>query len=61
MAQVDRSAYVTTTISLHGKQIQSATDWIGDKPVEVKTVNGESAVTVNLAPGGVAVIELKTR
>ncbi|HEY5884892.1 MAG TPA: hypothetical protein VIT88_09415, partial [Pyrinomonadaceae bacterium] len=35
MAQVDRSAYVTTTISVPRKQIQSATDWISDKPVEV--------------------------
>ncbi len=61
MAQVDRSAFVTTTISLPGKQIQGAVDWIGDKPVEVRNLNGESGVSVTLAPGGVSVIELKTR
>ena len=61
MAQVDRSAYVTTTISLPGKQIQSAVDWVGDKELEAKTVNGQSGVTVTVAPGGVSVVELKTR
>jgi hypothetical protein len=59
MAQVDRSAYVTTTISLPGKRIQSAVDWIGDKPVEVKDASGTSSVSVSIAPGGVAVIALK--
>jgi hypothetical protein len=61
MAQVDRSAYVTTTISLPGKRIQSAVDWIGDKPVEVRNVNGADSVSVSIAPGAVAVIELKAR
>ena len=59
LAQVDRTAYVTTTISLPVKQIQSAVDWIGDKPVEVRNVNGESGVSVSIAPGAVAIIELK--
>lgn len=61
MAQVDRSAYVTTTISLPGKLIQSAADWIDDKPVEVKNENGANSVSVSLAPGGVAVIALTVK
>jgi hypothetical protein len=58
LAQVDRTAYVTTTITLPGKQIQGAVDWIGEKPVEVKNLNGESAVSVSIAPGAVSIIAL---
>ncbi|MDQ5845608.1 MAG: hypothetical protein M3539_09990 [Acidobacteriota bacterium] len=61
MAQVDRSAYVAATISLPSQQIQSATDWITDKSVEVKTQNGEGVVTVSIAPGGVSIVELRIR
>jgi hypothetical protein len=61
MAQVDRSAYVTATISLPSRQIQSASDWITDKPVEVKTQNDEGVVTVSIAPGGVSIVELRIR
>jgi hypothetical protein len=61
LAQVDRTAYVTATISLPGSQIQSAVDWIDDKRIEAKNVNGESVVSVSIAPGAVAVIELKAR
>lgn len=61
MAQVDRTKYVTATISLPSQQIQSASDWITDKPVEVKTQNGEGVVTVSMAPGGVSIVELRTR
>jgi hypothetical protein len=60
MAQVDRSAYVTATISLPA-QVQSASDWITDKPVEVKTQNSEGVVTVSIAPGGVSIVELRIR
>jgi hypothetical protein len=58
LAQVDRTAYVTTTITLPGKQIQGAVDWVGEKPVEVKNLNGESAVSVSIAPGAVSIIAL---
>ncbi|HKO60538.1 MAG TPA: hypothetical protein VJV03_05205, partial [Pyrinomonadaceae bacterium] len=61
MAQVDRSASVTTTISLPGKEIQAAVDWIDDKALEVKNVNGQNSVSVSLAPGAVAVVELKVK
>jgi hypothetical protein len=67
LAQVDRSAYVTATISLPGQKIQTAVDWITDKELEVKTgdgaggANGASSVSVSLAPGAVSIIELRTR
>ncbi|HET7288103.1 MAG TPA: hypothetical protein VFI71_11550, partial [Pyrinomonadaceae bacterium] len=55
MAQVDRSAYVTVTINLRGKQIQSATEWTSDAPI--KPNNG--LVTVQIPPGGVSIVELR--
>ncbi len=55
MATVDRSAYVNVTLSVRGQQIKSAVDWTNDQPVPV--TNG--TVNIRLAPGGVAVVELK--
>ena len=54
LAQVDRAAYVTVKIALRDGQIKSATDWITDRALPVQDV------TVQIAPGGVAVIELRT-
>jgi hypothetical protein len=61
MAQVDRTAYVSVTISLQDEQIQNAVEWISEKSVAVKNLAGKSGVSVSIAPGGVAVVELKTR
>lgn len=61
LAQVDRSAYVTATITLPSQQLQTAFEWIGDKPVEVKNQNGEGVVTVSISPGAVSIVELRTR
>ena len=58
MAQVDRSAYVTTTISLSKGRINSAVDWTTDKQLPVISASG---LSVQLAPGGIAVIELKMK
>jgi hypothetical protein len=55
MATVDRSAVVMATISLSGQRIRSASDWIGDQTLQP---NGES-LSIRLAPGGIAVVELK--
>jgi hypothetical protein len=57
MAQVDRNAYVDVSLSLRGEKIVSATDWISDAVVNVQS----DQTTVRLAPGGVAVVELKTK
>jgi hypothetical protein len=60
LGQVDRSAYVTATISAAGtgQTIQKAIDWMGEKEVEVKTTNGQSSAAVSIAPGGIAIIQL---
>ena len=55
LAQVDRTAYVTATISLDGAQIRKAFEWISDREVEVQNQN----VAVTIAPGGVAIVELE--
>jgi hypothetical protein len=59
LAQVDRNAYVTANISLRGQAIQSAVDWITDKAVDVQ--RGAKQLSVSIAPGGVAIIEIRTR
>ena len=59
LAQVDRSAYVTANVSLRGKQIVSAVDWMNDKPIDLSS--GSNQVTVSIAPGGVAIIELRAK
>jgi hypothetical protein len=57
MAQVDRSASVTATISIPGQPIGTASDWITDKPLDVNKT--QNSVSVTLPPGGIAVVELK--
>ena len=59
LAQVDRSAYVTANISLAGRQMQKAIDWMNVKDLEVKSQNGQNTVTISIAPGGVAIVELR--
>ena len=58
MAQVDRKAVVTATITLRGELIQQAREWTDDKKLDV---NKEGKVTVNIMPGGVAIVELIAR
>jgi hypothetical protein len=57
MAQVDRNAYVNVTINLRGEKIQSASDWVSDAALKVDANN----VNLRIPPGGVAVVELKTK
>ena len=57
LAQVDRSAYVTATISLRGQTIQKAIDWFSEKDVSLTSPN---EVTVTIAPGGVSIVELSS-
>lgn len=56
MAQVDRNAYVDVSISLRDEKIQSATEWISDAALKVQS----EQLNVRIAPGGVAIVELKT-
>jgi hypothetical protein len=53
MAQVDRSAYVTVTISL--PQMKSASEWISE--AALKTENGKA--TLQIPPGGLAIVEIR--
>ncbi|HKS10161.1 MAG TPA: hypothetical protein VJS13_11480 [Pyrinomonadaceae bacterium] len=57
MAQVDRNAYVNVSITLRGNKIQSASDWINDAALKPDA----NTISLRLAPGGIAVVELKTR
>ena len=61
MAQVDRSANVTATVSLAGQTIQKVLDWTNDKEVVVKNQGGASGVTVTIAPGGISILELRIK
>jgi hypothetical protein len=62
LAQVDRTAYVTAGISLRGAGIARAEEWLSDRSLEVKKQTGKpDTVTVSIAPGGVAVVELQLR
>ncbi len=55
MAQVDRSATVTATVTLAGK-IGAANEWLTDAKLPIQ--NG-SSVEVKIAPGGIAIVELR--
>ena len=57
MAQVDRNAYVTATITLSGQQIQSANEWTTDTSLKVEG----GKVNVRIAPGSLAIVELFSR
>ncbi len=57
LAQVDRSATVTATINLRGKGIASAQEWTGEQNLEIAR-RSEDSVTLKVAPGGLAVVEL---
>ena len=59
LSQVDRSANVGVTISLRGAAISRATEWTSDQNLAVARKAGAAdSVTVNIAAGGIAVVEL---
>lgn len=57
MARVDRSAYVNVTISLRERNIESATEWITGKTQNITA----GSVSLQIAPGGVAIVEIRSR
>ena len=61
LAHVDRNAYVNATINLGTQKVQSANDWITDKPLDLQTRNGFQTLKVQIAPGALAVVELRTK
>jgi hypothetical protein len=61
LSQVDRSANVNVTVSLHGATVSSATEWTSEQTLTVKKQAGSpDSVSVNIAAGGIAVVELAT-
>ncbi len=57
LATVDRSANVKVTVSISGQPLRSAVDWISDKPLQIK--KAPNSLVVTLAPGGIAIVEMK--
>ena len=61
LPQVDPSASVQVRLSLRGAPVLSANEWTSDRVIAIqKQVNQSDSVTVNIAPGGIAVVELVT-
>ncbi|HZE70311.1 MAG TPA: hypothetical protein VE135_12390 [Pyrinomonadaceae bacterium] len=59
LAQVDRSARVTAKITLSGQPNVAATDWLSAKTLTVSKVDGRSEVSIEIPPGGLAIVQLK--
>ena len=57
LATVDRAATVTASISIASQPLRSATDWLTDKPLQIR--KAPDSVQVILQPGGIAVVEMK--
>jgi hypothetical protein len=53
MAQVDRNAYVTATITL--PQMKSANDWISESVLKIDS----GKATIQIPPGGLAIVEIR--
>jgi hypothetical protein len=61
LAEVDRSASVNATVSLRDSAISKATEWTTDRTLTVKQSAGSAdSVSLNIAAGGIAVVELVT-
>jgi hypothetical protein len=59
LAEVDRKAVVSVTLSLRGKPIARSSDWTTDKQLEIVSHNGESSVRISIPAGGIAIVELQ--
>jgi hypothetical protein len=58
LAQVDRNASVTAKISARGQSIKGAQEWTSEKNLTIEKNNAEDSVTLVIAPGSVAIVEL---
>ena len=56
LAQVDRSAIVTATISLKGQKVSDATEWLSEAKLKVHESN---KVQISIPAGGISIIELR--
>ena len=59
LAQVERNAIVNATLTLRGAAISNAREWTSDRTLTIKKQGGSAdSVTLNIAPGSIAVVEL---
>jgi hypothetical protein len=58
MAAVDRGASVEVTLSLKGSRLEQAREWTGDRLLDLFKAEGQTAVRLTVAPGGVQIVEL---
>ena len=56
LAQVDRGAVATATISLKGHAITAAEEWTTERRIEV---DSQSQIRVTIPAGGIAIVELR--
>jgi hypothetical protein len=61
MARVDRRAYVDVSLNLRDQKIVAANDWVSNATLAVTPMNQGSSVRLRLAPGGIAVVALRTK
>ncbi|HEX8491476.1 MAG TPA: hypothetical protein VF658_01420 [Pyrinomonadaceae bacterium] len=61
MAQVDRSASVRVTLALRERGIKQAREWTAEQSLEISRGNGQDTIQLDIAPGGIAIVELSER
>ena len=60
LAQVVRTEAAIATLTVSGKPIRTASEWISDKPLDVQRSRpADDSVTVTISPGSIAIVELK--
>ena len=60
LAQVDATASLDVTLTLRDSPIKSASEWTSDQALPVGKQNGSDAVSLQIAPGGITVVQLVT-
>ena len=60
LAAVDRNALANVTLSLNGP-VNKAREWISDQLLQVNGQRNQRTISLTIAPGGVAVVELETQ
>jgi hypothetical protein len=58
LAEVDRSQSVEVVLSLKGRAIKRAREWTQPRQLDIAREQGQSTIRLNVAPGGVSIVEL---
>jgi hypothetical protein len=61
LAQVDRGAMIKATIAISGKRLEEAREWTDGKRLDIVQEKDAGLVTLSIAPGGIAIVELRDR